>query len=258
MQRTYRLAQAILMTALGLLLARKLWTGEIFYYINERFFPLILFGAAASLALALGAVWMWRREPAAHVHDHDHEHQHGHPHAHVHAPARFPLWNILWVAVPVVLSLVVPPRPLGASAIDNRGLNASGPLTVSSGAAAATLQIAPADRNILDWIRAFNYSADPAEFTGQPADVIGFVYKDPRLPTDQFLVGRFTVTCCAADASAVALLAEWPEAAALPENAWVRVRGSVRVAEFNGRPTPLIAATALEQVEQPAHPYMYP
>lgn len=245
------------MTALGLLLARKLWTGEIFYYINERFFPLILFGALASLALALGAFLMWRRE-AAQAHDHDEEHHHGHEHTRAHAPARFPLGSVLWLAVPLALSLIVPSRPLGASAIDNRGLNSSGPLTVSGGAVAATLQIAPADRSILDWIRAFNYSADPAEFTDQPADVIGFIYKDPRLPANQFLVGRFVVTCCAADASAVALLAEWPETGALPENAWVRVRGPVRVAEFNGRPTPLIAVAALEQVEQPEHPYMYP
>ncbi|MDW8327402.1 MAG: TIGR03943 family protein [Anaerolineales bacterium] len=244
------------MTALGLLLARKLWTGEIFYYINERFFPLILFGALASLTLALGAFWMWRREATAYAHDHEHGHDHDHVHAH--APIRFPVWSVFWVAVPVVLSLVVPSRPLGASAIENRGLNSSGPLTVGSGAAVATLQIAPADRSILDWIRAFNYSADPAEFNGQPADVIGFVYKDPNLPANQFWVGRFVVTCCAADASAVALLAEWPEATALPENAWVRVRGPVHVAEFNGRPTPLIVAAALEQVEQPEHPYMYP
>lgn len=256
MSRTYRLTQAVLMTALGLLLAEKLWTGDIFYYINERFFPLILFGAIASLTLAVGAFWLWQREGA---HTHTHGHAHGHDdHDHPHLPARFPVWSVWWVAVPVVLSLIVPSRPLGASAIDNRGLNLSGPLTVGRNGAVATLQIAPADRNILDWIRAFNYSADPAEFTDQPADVIGFVYKDPRLPAGQFLVSRFTVTCCAADAAAVALLVAWPDTANLPENAWVRVRGPVRVAEFNGRPTPLIAAASLEQVEQPAHPYMYP
>jgi len=255
MSRTYRLTQAILTAALGLILAEKLWTGDIFYYINERFSPLIVFGVLAALALAAGAFWLWRREagPA-----HPSHHDHGHNPAHSHAPARFPVWSVLWMALPLVLSLSVPSRPLGASAVDNRGLNSSGPLTVGSGAALATLQIAPSSRSILDWIRAFNYSADPAEFTGQPADVIGFVYKDPRLPANQFLVGRFIVTCCAADASAVAVLAEWPETAALPENAWVRVRGPVRVAEFNGRPTPLIAAATLEQVEQPEHPYMYP
>jgi uncharacterized repeat protein (TIGR03943 family) len=256
MQPRYRLTQAALTAALGLVLAEKLWTGDIFYYINERFFPLVLFGAVASLALALGALLMWRRETRAHV-EHDHTHD-DHDHAHTHAPASFPVWSILWVAVPVALSLIVPSRPLGASAIDNRGLNSSGPLTVSGGAAAATLKIAPADRNLLDWIRAFNYSADPAEFTDQPADVIGFVYKDPSLSANQFMVSRFTVTCCAADASAVALLVDWPDTASLPENAWVRVRGPVRVADFNGKPTPLITAAALEQVEQPEHPYMYP
>jgi putative membrane protein len=72
------------------------------------------------------------------------------------------------------------------------------------------------------------------------------------------MVGRFTVTCCAADASAVAMIVEWPEAAALPDNAWVRVRGPVSAAALNGKPIPLITAASLEEVEQPEHPYMYP
>ena len=56
----------------------------------------------------------------------------------------------------------------------------------------------------------------------------------------------------------MALLVAWPEAAALAENVWVRVRGPVRAAELNGQPIPLILAETVEPTDQPEHPYMYP
>ncbi|MBL8058109.1 MAG: TIGR03943 family protein [Anaerolineales bacterium] len=251
--RAYPLIQALLMAGLGLFLAEKLWSGAVFYYINERFLLLIAFGAAAALALAAGAAWRWWRPAAAHAPDHDHDHDHDH------APARFPIWTVALVALPLALGLAVPARPLGASALASKGLNASGGALLSvSGGAAVQLEIAPEQRTVLDWVRAFNYAEDPAIYTDQPADVIGFVYRTADLRPDQFMVSRFIVTCCAADASGVAMLVDWPQAAALAENTWVRVRGPVRAAALNGQPLPLIAAVTVEPAEQPEHPYMYP
>lgn len=260
MSNAYRLTQTVIMGALALYLAEKLWSGAVFFYINERFLPLIAFGAAAALALAVGAAWLWRRGPeaGAHEHDHDHDHEHDHDHPAPGGRQRFPVWTVALVALPVVLGVLIPARPLGASAVDNRGLNTTGPVTAASGSAVATLEIAPTDRSILDWIRAYNYAEDPAEYTGQSADVIGFVYHDEQLGAARFMVGRFTVTCCAADAAAVAMMVEWPDAGQLAENTWVRVRGPVRVAELNGRPIPLITAALVETVPQPDQPYMYP
>lgn len=252
MTKAYRYTQTLIMAALGAFLGWKLWTGNVFFYINERFQPLIVFGAVASLALAAGAAWMaLRRAP-----EHDHEHAPGQDHAH--APARFPLGSVLLVALPLLLGLIVPARPLGASAIDNKGLNNSPPLTVSGGSPAVQLDSAPQARTILDWVRAFNYADDVALFHDQPADVVGFVYRRPDLGDTRFMVSRFIVTCCAADASGVAMLVDWPDAAQLAENAWVRVRGPVRAAKLNGQPMPLIAAVTVEPTEQPEHPYMYP
>ncbi|MBL8045971.1 MAG: TIGR03943 family protein [Anaerolineales bacterium] len=255
MQKTYRWAQVTIMLAFGLYLAERIWSGAVFFYINERFLPLIAFGAVGALVLAGGALVAARqKDDAEHHHD---EHNHNHDHDHTHAPQRFPLGTVLLVALPILLGVLIPARPLGATAIDQKGLNVTGPLTVSGGAA-AKLEIAPENRTILDWMRAFNYAADPSTFTNQPANVVGFVYRPDQLTGTQFLVSRFVVTCCAADGSAVGLLVEWPQAINLEENGWVRVRGPVSVGTLDGKPIPLITAASIESVPQPDQPYMYP
>jgi uncharacterized repeat protein (TIGR03943 family) len=187
-----------------------------------------------------------------------HEHAEHHPHAlEPQTAGATSAWGLLVVAVPLLLAWLVPARPLGSSAIANRGINTAAPLTVGS-AAPVQLDLAPTERNVLDWVRAFNYAEDPAAYAGQSADVVGFVYHDGRLPPGQFLVSRFAVTCCSADATAIGLIVSWPGAQDLESNTWVRVRGTVTVGSFSGRPIPHVTAEALEGVEPPGQPYLYP
>jgi uncharacterized repeat protein (TIGR03943 family) len=120
------------------------------------------------------------------------------------------------------------------------------------------LDLAPTERTILDWVRAFNYESDPSIFNGQPADVIGFVFHDTRLTANQFFVGRFAVTCCVADASAIGIIVDWPQSADLADNSWVRVQGTVNAASLDGRPIAELQASTVELVPEPANPYLYP
>jgi len=250
--RTYRWLQLGLTAALGAYLVARLLTGTIYYYINERFAALILAGAVIAFGLAYGA-WAGRRVPD--VADLDP----GLPPAldPVEARARRSrIWRVGMMSVPLVIGLGLPARPLGAGAIDTRGLNANAPLSASGNA--QRLEIAPEQRTILDWVRAVNYADDPDTVRGLPADVIGFVYHDPQLGTDRFMVARFMVTCCAADAAAVAAAVIWPDATGLVDNTWVRVRGTLDVTSYAGRPLPLIDAVSVEPTSEPDHPYMYP
>ena len=250
--KQYRLAQLGLMAVLGAYLGARLFSGAIYYYINERFTALIVAGALIAFGLAYGA-WAGRSQPDALDLDPDLPPELD--------PAetrarRSRLWRVGMMTAPLLVGLVVPARPLGASAIDTRGLNANAPIAASGDA--QRLQIAPEQRSILDWVRAVNYADDPAEVRGQPADVIGFVYHDANAGVDQFMVARFMVTCCSADAAAVAAAVVWPDSAGLVDNTWVRVRGTVDVTEYAGRPLPLITATSVEPTTEPDHPYMYP
>jgi uncharacterized repeat protein (TIGR03943 family) len=255
--RTQRSLQALVLAGLGLFLLQKLWSGTLYWYINQRFVWLIVLAAAGLLALAALVLPRPRRAAEAeHAHDHDHDHPHDHDHDHAEGSAA-PVWGLLLVAVPLALGLLIPAKPLGTAAIANKGINTTAPLT-AGGSAPVQLELASTDRTVLDWVRAFNYASSPADYNGQAADVVGFVYHGAGLPEGQFMVSRFAVTCCAADAVAVGLMVAWPDAAALADNSWVRVRGAMAVGTLAGRPTPLIEAEQIEGVAAPDQPYLYP
>ena len=251
--RTQRALQALILAGLGLFLLYKLWAGTLYWYINERFFALVLAAAIGFLVLARTVLPGRSRAAPDHAHTEGdgHTHEQGHTHS---APA----WRLWVVALPLILGLLVPARPLGSSALANKGLNTSAPLRAADRAAPAQVGVPPTARTVLDWVRAFNNADDLGQFAGQPADVIGFVYHDSSLPDGEFMVSRFTATCCAADATGIGLRVQWPGAAALDGNAWVRVRGQVQAGTYANRPIPVIAAESVEGVDPPAQPFLYP
>lgn len=253
--RTYRTLQALILAALGAFLLEKIWSGTLFWYISNRFLLLTLLAALGFLVLA--QTILPKRKPAT-ASEADHDHTEGDPHDHNHNhEGGQPVWGLVIVALPMLLGLIVPAKPLGASAIANKGVNTSAPVVAAS-SQSTSLNLAPEDRNILDWIRLYSNSADTTTLKGQPADVIGFVYQDSRLGEGQFLVGRFTISCCVADALAIGMAVRWPEAQALPANSWVRVKGPVEAATIDGQHMPLIVAETIESVPEPSQPYLYP
>jgi putative membrane protein len=254
--RTQRTLQALILAGLGLFLLQKAWAGTLYWYINDRFLALVLGAAIGFLILARSVLPPWRAAAGAadnHPGGDDHACNHQTDHDHQAVPA----WRLWMVALPIVLGLLIPARPLGSRALANKGLNLGAPLA-AGGASDSRVTLPPAERTILDWVRAFNYPTDPGFFTGEPADVIGFVYHDAALGDDEFIISRFSVTCCAADAAGVGLLVQWPHAATLEADAWVRVRGPVQPGTYNDRPIPVVTAETVEGISPPTQPYLYP
>ena len=101
------------------------------------------------------------------------------------------------------------------------------------------MDVAPDDRTVLDWIKIFNYNQDLTPYLGKQANVVGFVYHDPRLKTGQFMVGRFAVTCCVADAFAIGMAVDWAGSGAFTDNSWVDVKGPVDTVTIDGQKVPL-------------------
>ena len=255
--RHYRSLQALLLLLLGLFLGSRLWSGQITWYINTRFLPLTLLGTVGLLVLAR-ALFVERAQPLDALHDHSPGHAQtdgeGEPHG---PPAGARPWGLLVFLLPLVIGLVVPHRPLGSEALANRGLSAIAPLRAGGADQPLQLALAPTERTILDWMRAFTLAEDPSAEEGLPADVVGFAYHDPRLPAGQVLLGRFALTCCVADAMAIGLIVEGAGLDQMVDNAWYRVQGPIYLASLDGRPIPLIRAEQVQEVPMPEQPYLY-
>jgi uncharacterized repeat protein (TIGR03943 family) len=234
--------KTLLLFGLGVYFTYNIASGNLTNYINVRFAWLSYAAAALFLLLGLAsAVGLLRQRG----HDHPHDHDHG---------GRMSWLALVVVSMPLVLGTLIPSRPLGAAAVDgNLSMN-----TASGNITTMMVTIQPLDRNILDWIRVFNMTADYTTLAGESADVTGFIYREPSFGSDQMMVARFTISCCVADASAIGIPVQADNAAQFATDSWVRVQGQIEVGDFRGDSTPILRATRIEQVEQPEHPYLYP
>ncbi len=166
--------------------------------------------------------------------------------------------SVLAMIVPLFLGLVIPAEPLGASAIKTRGIDTNYSSITLSNTSSRSLTIIPSERNVLDWARAIASSDDIAEFDNQEAKVVGFVYRDSRFGEGQFMVSRFTLSCCVADALAIGLVVQLPSD--MPEFAldtWVEVEGVFQESEFDDSLIPILFAASITPVDQPDQPYLY-
>jgi putative membrane protein len=240
--RLYRFLQAFILLALVVFIGFKIISGTLSLYINMQYMPLTVFGI---VILAIMTFVVLRHSEAD-----EHEH-HDSSHRHDISPSA-----LIILIIPLLIGILIPVHPLDATAASTRGMNVSAPLVGTS--QTREFQSSADTRNILDWIVIFNSTDDLSPYVGQTARVTGFVFHDPRLPADQFIVSRFVITCCTADASAIGMIVNWNQSADLKESSWVEVKGPVQASKLGGQPIPLIEASYVQSTPQPDQPYLYP
>jgi uncharacterized repeat protein (TIGR03943 family) len=246
--RRFRLLQGFIMLLLGGFLTFQLFSARLNWYIHERFLPLTLVGIVGLFWIGFNLLQV-TRQVAADIHDH----ADGEGHRHPHTPSA---WLLIIALLPLLTGLFLPAQPLSTSALAGKGISAAAPMLNNT--EARQFDLLDQERTILQWSRYFNSQLDPASYLGQKANVIGFVYHDPRLPPGQFLLSRFVIVCCAADAFALGMVVEWQESDALQNDDWVKVKGPVQAITLDGQRIPLIQAESVEAVAPPAQPYLYP
>ncbi|WP_096152864.1 MULTISPECIES: TIGR03943 family putative permease subunit [Bacillus] len=95
------------------------------------------------------------------------------------------------------------------------------------------------------------------EFIGKRIEILGFVYREEAFNSDQFVVARFGLSCCVADAGVYGTLSTMPGAEELQLDEWIKVTATIDVTEYNGWMLPYLKVESLEKVDQPATPYVY-
>lgn len=234
--------KALVLRTIGLFLFFQWITGNLVLYIHERFAVSIMFAAFA--LLVMGSVYHTRR-----VRRHDgYHHHHG----------NFSWGGLFFVLLPIMMGLLALRKPLGTEAMRYRSVDVESMTSLATPGKEMVLFKLTRKRTILDWITAFLIEPNVETFIGEEATVSGFVYHDARFPEDTFMVSRFVITCCAADAVPVGLYVSWPESETLADDQWVEVSGQFELQGIDQKQTPVLIAEIVTLIDIPDQPYLYP
>lgn len=104
------------------------------------------------------------------------------------------------------------------------------------------------------------------QFVGKKIKISGFIYEDRTIQQDhEFILGRFLVQCCTADANPFGIMIKTDqlnllehELSALQQDNWIVVEGIVASGFKNGKEIVAIAATDISLIPAPDTPYVYP
>lgn len=250
-------ARAAVLAAVSAGIARLAVGGAYTAYVRPGMRIPLLLSAAVLLVLAVASALAVGDDPGA-EHDHDHrpgsdDHDHGHDHGH----GAFPRVGALLV-IPIVCVAMVEILPLGSGAVTERRANV---LAADAGVstAAPPASAASGELTLLDFMtRVVTLPDQP--FT-EPVTVTGFVASTSK-GDGAFVLGRFVMSCCAADAQPVLVTVRTD--GPLPEkDSWVEVTGTQVPAPADLTATEraepehiVIDATDVQPVAQPAHPYL--
>lgn len=98
---------------------------------------------------------------------------------------------------------------------------------------------------------------------GQEIVLEGFVYKSEFFGKNELLVSRMLVTCCAADATLMGIVASTPMAQDFADNDWIRVKGVTQKGlaknPMNGEEESklILQVKEIEKIEPLETPYVY-
>jgi putative membrane protein len=167
------------------------------------------------------------------------------------ALSRRQAWGLGLLLVPVVAIAALPPGTLGAYAASRRSS------FIGAGFETSARDIATGELTLIDLAGATRSRAGVQALTqraGTEVTLTGFVVKDRGMPVDEFLLTRFIVSCCAADALSVQIRVVGAPPGKFEEDDWVEVTGSM----FPLGQDIVVQASEVIGVDRPAHPYITP
>ncbi|MBF2057120.1 MAG: TIGR03943 family protein [Cyanobacterium sp. T60_A2020_053] len=126
-----------------------------------------------------------------------------------------------------MIGLTTEPKILNSTSALQRGLTDSLP-PVSLQPEAFANASKPEDRTLIEWMRTINVYPEPDSYTGQKANLTGFVVHLDSLPDNYIYLSRFVLTCCAADAYPVGIPVKLPESnSKYPADTWLEIEGTM-------------------------------
>jgi len=234
------LGRAALLFGFGLLIGKLLITGQMRFYMSPSLDPLM--AITALLLVGMGALELRRASPAATGA--------GRPRADLDQALTFGL-----VAVPLLLATIATPRALSSTALGgvpvSRIVLAFGPGPPPSG-------IPPVPRRpIADFPDLLGYLTQAGENgVGQHVRVRGLVARGDELAPDEFVLLRYTIVHCVADAQPVGVLVLAQPGTAWVTDQWVEVDGMLATEQRGAERLVSIKAEQIAASDEPNDPYV--
>lgn len=112
--------------------------------------------------------------------------------------------------------------------------------------------------DIGDWVASINFMPNLNFYQGKEVNLNGFIFKPQILPEGYFLISRFVIRCCAADATPVGIIvksADWE--LTYSENTWINLTGNFEIENFNNQENLIVIPKKITLIEKPANIYIY-
>ncbi|MBE9184372.1 TIGR03943 family protein [Microcoleus sp. LEGE 07076] len=158
-----------------------------------------------------------------------------------------------------LIGLAVTPRTFTSQTALERGLTESLPITrLQPQEFRNTTK--PEKRSLVEWVRLLNFNPEPDTYRNQKVKVQGFVIHPPNISEQYMWIGRFIITCCAADAYPIGLPVKLPigqNRASFAPDSWLEIEGETIVEELQDKRKLIIQASSLKPIPEPKNPYDY-
>jgi uncharacterized repeat protein (TIGR03943 family) len=241
-----KLFESLVLISFAVLIFHYSSSGKLIYFVYPFYDIFILISAYILLALGLLSLGDFFRGEGEECENHEHP-------GHSHSSKRWIAMLVL-LSLPILIGFLMTPRPLSDQTALARGANSE--LTIFS-SVQPSFGIAPEERSILYWVQLLNYNPEPEAYSGQKVSVKGFIVVEDDFPENTFMISRFTLSCCAADARPIGLLVHYdPEQFLIPDD-WVQVDGIMGELLIDEERRAVIELESLLSIEALVDPYVY-
>jgi uncharacterized repeat protein (TIGR03943 family) len=226
----------------GIVLIKYTLDGTLNILIHPNYFYLATSAGCALIGISL---WqgqrLWREKSAPNSSEHTNL-----------LPRGIGTWLLLATAV---AGLLITPKLFASGTALQQGISESVPITRTQTKAFRS-NIKPENRSLIDWIRTIDRYPEPDAYVGQKVKITGFAIHPPGLPKGYLLLGRFVITCCAADAYPIALAVKAnTNVQNYPKDTWLEIKGQAIAEILNDRRQVVINAQEIVPISTPKNPY---
>lgn len=226
-----RLSTSILLILFGVIILSLQITGKLGFYVYPSH---IFYISLSAVLLILTGVFLIFTKKEIHLHFEN-------------------VYTIPALLIPIALVLFFPAKPLSSDAALARGVVEDLPVFATDASFSFTVE--PKNRQLLDWIKAFNADPEPNNYAGQEVHVKGFIV--PAEAPNTFFLTQFYIACCAADARPIAIPVEYSGDFIPKKDEWVDIEGLMKSGDIHGERKVIIEMKSATPIPVPANPYAF-